>query len=147
MIKELLKKNMIQLQVLASYWEDAIIKASKPLIQFCYYTQSYLDAMIHQLEVDAAYYVLSEGIAFPHTKIEYGSNKTGLGIMKLKKSVYFKDKAVNYILCFSAVDHVSHLGALSTLLKLIETKKFFSIFESSSCSNKILSQIKEFEDS
>lgn len=146
-LSDIIVLEALLLEIDAVDAKDAIIKASKPLIQFGYYTQSYLDAMIHQLEVDAAYYVLSEGIAFPHTKIEYGSNKTGLGIMKLKKSVYFKDKAVNYILCFSAVDHVSHLGALSTLLKLIETKKFFSIFESSSCSNKILSQIKEFEDS
>lgn len=126
---------------------DAITKASQPLIKLEYYTQNYLDEMINQLQNDASYYILSEGIAFPHTRIECGANKTGIGIAILKKPVFLKDKVVRYILCFSAIDHSSHLGALSTLLKLIETKEWFRILESSSCCNDILSQIKEFEDS
>lgn len=146
-LSDIIVREAILFQVEAQNAKEAIIKSSIPLIQLGYFSENYLNEMLQQLEYDASYYILSDGIAFPHTRIENGVYRTGIGITILKQPVLFKNHFVHYILCFSATDYSSHLGALSTLLKLIETKEWFRILESSSCCNDILSQIKEFEDS
>lgn len=121
--------------------EEAISASCIPLINEGYCTHDYLQAMLKQCREKPEYYLIHHLIYFPHSKIEDGALKLGIGITKLKKSIKINNNEVQYIICLSAIDNYSHLTALAELLKLVETKKLFDIFEREDV-NYILSEIQ-----
>lgn len=86
--------------------------------------KTYKEEMLKMLKKFGTYIIVSETVAIPHAKKTSGVNKTDISILILKEGIKIKGKNIKFLLCFSSVDEISHLGILNDLYKLITHKKF-----------------------
>ena len=69
MITDLLGKH-VQTAERAEDWKDAIRMAAAPLLENGSIRASYIDAMIHNVEVNGPYIVIMPDVAMPHSRVE-----------------------------------------------------------------------------
>ena len=83
--------------------------------------------MIHNIEENGPYIVLSDGFAVPHEGLEQGSVKVGMNLIRLKHPVHFGADdfdPVEFVCCLSAVDHKMHLKAFFNLVNMLRNEEF-----------------------
>lgn len=122
MLKDLLTKQMIKVQVDAKDWEDAVYQGGMLLVQSGAAKPSYVEAMIHSVKKIGPYIVVAPGIAMPHARPETGAIGTGFSLITLKKSVFFGNKEndpVKIVVCLCSSDSKTHIKALSELVNLL----------------------------
>ena len=122
-LHHLLPESHIQLDVECTDWKDAIRKSAQKLLDSGYIEEKYIDAMIHNVEENGPYIVLSPGFAMPHEGLEAGSIKVGMNLIRLKNPVPFGEEEfdpVHLICCLSAVDHKTHLKAFFNLVNMLQ---------------------------
>jgi mannitol/fructose-specific phosphotransferase system IIA component (Ntr-type)/galactitol-specific phosphotransferase system IIB component len=122
MLKELLTEDKIQFISEAQSWEEAITKASEPLLFDDCITTDYIDAMIDSVNTIGPYIVIAPKIALPHARPEAGVKKLGMSFLQLKQGCAFSEKPehqVNLIFVLSAIDSETHLKALSQLSSML----------------------------
>lgn len=127
-LKDLLTKEMVQYINEASNWREAVQIASKPLLKNNSISESYIDAMIANIENLGPYIVIAPDIALPHARPEDGVNQIGMSLLKLKNSVWFSDQEkhrVRLIFVLAAVDNEKHLRALSQLTTMLSDQEVF----------------------
>ncbi len=121
MLKDLVRKEMIQKRKTVDTWEESIRICSKPLLQNGYITKHYVDSIINNVIDLGTYIILIDGFALPHSKPEDGSLKLGMSMLVLKEKIkYPGDKEVGVIMTLSSANSTSHLSALADLTKLLE---------------------------
>ncbi len=120
MLKELIA-DRIQFVDKVNSWEEAIRLSSRELIEQKFMKESYLDAMINDINEFGSYIILTDGVAMPHTRPENGAIKTGFSFLKLKEGVLFPDTEIPVILLFtlSAADADSHIEAIMKLADIL----------------------------
>lgn len=122
-LHHLLPASHIQLDVECTDWKDAIRKSAQKLLDSGYIEKRYIDAMIHNVEENGPYIVLSPGFAMPHEGLEAGSIKVGMNLIRLKNPVPFGEEEfdpVEFVCCLSAVDHKTHLKAFFNLINMLQ---------------------------
>ena len=122
-LHHLLPASHIQLDVECTDWKDAIRKSAQKLLDSGYIEKRYIDAMIHNVEINGPYIVLSPGFAMPHEGLEEGSIKVGMNLIRLKTPVPFGEEEfdpVEFVCCLSAVDHKTHLKAFFNLINMLQ---------------------------
>ncbi|MGI6110117.1 MAG: BglG family transcription antiterminator [Eubacteriaceae bacterium] len=126
-LHHLLPASHIQLDVTAHDWREAVRKSAAKLLERGYIEERYIDAMIHNIDENGQYIVLTDGFAFPHEGLEQGSVKVGMNLIRLQEPVHFDDedlKPVDLVCCLSAVDHKTHLKAFFNLVNILQTDTF-----------------------
>ncbi|MGD8192045.1 BglG family transcription antiterminator [Brevibacillus ginsengisoli] len=121
-LKELLTDEYIQLQDEVTNWQEAIRLAALPLVKNHLVTETYIEAMIHNVQENGPYVVIAPRIALPHARPEQGVNRVGMGFLRLKKPVAFSDQPqhqAQLIIVLAAVDNETHLKALSQLSMML----------------------------
>lgn len=122
-LHHLLPASHIQIDVECKDWKDAIRKSAQKLLASGYIEERYIDAMIHNVEENGPYIVLSPGFAMPHEGLEAGSIKVGMNLIRLKNPVPFGENEfdpVEFVCCLSAVDHKTHLKAFFNLINMLQ---------------------------
>lgn len=122
MISELLLDRQIKLKVNALDWKDAIRKVAEPLIAEKTIEPRYVDAMFDSVTKYGPYIVIGENIALAHARPEDGVNKLGISVITLDPPVLFNHEdndPVSIVFCLAAIDNISHLKIMSTLVHLI----------------------------
>ncbi|TWM73232.1 Ascorbate-specific PTS system EIIA component [Bacillus licheniformis] len=125
-LKDLLTDETIQMADQIKGWEEAIQTAAKPLLDKEVILKEYTDAMIDNVKTMGPYMIIGPEIAIPHARPEKGVQKVGMSLLKLKEPVYFLDDEqypVRLLFCIAAVDHTTHLKALSQLTRLLSNKE------------------------
>lgn len=126
-LKDLLTKNTIELNFEAKDWEEAVRRGGELLVKNGFAEPQYVDAMINIVKETGPYIVVAPGIAMPHARPEAGARKIGMSLITLKNPVNFGNKEndpVKVVVSLCAIDHSSHLKALSELMELLEDNKF-----------------------
>lgn len=139
--------NLMNINVDAQNWEEAILKSGASFVKQGYATQKYLDEVISTTKINGAYYVIAPHIALPHVKTEFGALKIGLGINVLKKPIRFGHELdpVKYIFFLTAMDSETHLNALSSLVELFNDKQFYEILDNAKSCQEIVDYLKKCE--
>ena len=109
----------------------------------------YVDAMVNSVKTIGPYIVIAPGIAMPHARPESGSNKVGMSLITLKNPVNFGNKEndpVKIVVCLCAIDHVTHLKALSELVEMLGDDENVKIISSSTDVNEVLGMIRRSSD-
>lgn len=122
MLKDLLTNKTIKLKVDAKDWEDCVRKGGELLEQNGCIENRYIDAMINSVKEIGPYIVIGPGIAMPHARPEAGTKKIGMSLLTLKTPINFGNKEhdpVKIVVCLCAIDHSSHLKAMSELVGLL----------------------------
>lgn len=146
MLKDLVNENLIELNIDAKDWQDAIIKAAQPLVINNKITSSYVDDIIAGVKNNGPYIVLTEHVALPHARPESGALESSIGIATLKNPVEFGNEAndpVKYLFTLSAKDSSQHLTALAELAELFEDNDFFNLLDSTNSAKEIINYINK----
>lgn len=80
MLKNLTNEKLVQLNIEAEDWEDAVRKASQPLIDEGKVKQSYLEDIVVGVKELGPYIVLTEHVALPHARPEAGALESAIEI-------------------------------------------------------------------
>ncbi len=121
MIIDLLKQGNVSLQVEAKTWQEAGRIAGGLLVDSGKVEAEYVDAMISSVEQYGPYIVLVKGVALFHARPENGVKEICMSLITLKDPVIFnadEKDPVKIAFAFGAIDHQSHLEALSELMVL-----------------------------
>lgn len=141
MLSDLLDVSLVQLNVEASDWEDAIRKAAQPLVDNNKVTPSYVDDIIKGVNELGPYIVITEHVALPHARPESGALESAVGIVTLKDPVEFgsaDNDPVKFLFPLSAKDNDSHLGALQSLVELLSDPDFFAQLENATTPQEVV---------
>jgi len=130
MLQEVLTSKFIKLNVDAKDWREAIEEGGKILEDNGSIESSYIVAMIESVKRLGPYMVIAPGIAMPHARPDMGVKKIGMSLITLTKPVEFGNKEndpVRIVVCLCAIDHMTHIKALSELVKFLGDKKFVDL--------------------
>lgn len=148
MLSEIITKELVQLNVEAVDWRDAIKKSAAPLVKNNKVTEGYVQAMIDSTEESGPYIVITKHVALPHARPEEGVKELAISITTLEKPIEFGNNdndPVKYVFCLGAIDNVTHLKALSELVDLLGESVFYDKLEKAKEPNEIISFIKKYE--
>lgn len=137
---EILPKKLIQVNVEAKDWQEAITKSSIPLLNNKYINENYVNSIISRINKYGPYMVIAPGIAMPHSSSEEGAIKTGLSITTLKKPVKFNHKTndpIHTVIMLSATNNYAHIEALTEILEILSEKSNLEILKTSQDINTI----------
>ena len=126
-LHHLLRVTDIEVDVECKDWKDAVRKSGEKLVEKDYIEERYIDAMIQSIEEYGPYVVLSPGFAMPHAKVEEGSIRLGMHLIRLKTPVPFGVEEldpIEFVCCLSAIDHKSYLKAFFNLVNMLKDEKY-----------------------
>lgn len=148
MLSELLTKDMINFTEETLDWKDAIRLAADPLSKAGKIEDSYVDAMINNVEEMGAYIHIGKGIAIPHARPQAGVNQIGMSFLRTKTPVLLLNQEqhkIDIFICIAAVDSETHLKALSQLTKILSDNKKLSELKNAESADEVLKLIKKGE--
>lgn len=118
MLKDHITPDLIELQVDASGWEEAVREGGSLLVRAGICEPRYVDAMVNAVREMGPYMVLAPGIALAHGRPEDGVIKPGMSIINLKTPVEFGSEVndpVSLVISFGGTDSEGHVGMLKEL--------------------------------
>lgn len=134
--------DYIQLDVVASSWEEALYLAAMPLVDHKVVERRYIEKIIQLTKREGPYMLIFDDVALPHARPEDGVNKLGLGVTVLRNKVSIKNKTMKYIFTLAAVDQKQHLNAISELVNLFSDESFFTMLENASDAQQVYEWLK-----
>lgn len=146
MLKEILTTDLIKAKFEAANRDEAVKESGRLLVDKGLADESYIQAMLKNVEVNGTYIVISPGIAMPHARPEEGALDIGLSIVTLKEPVVFghpKNDPVKIVVGLCAIDHQSHLKALTELADILMDEKKVNEITNANSAEEILQIIKE----
>ena len=149
MLSEISNKELVQLNIEAEDWKEAIRKSAQVMVENGKITDDYIQAMIKNTEENGPYVVITDHVALPHARPDDGAIETAIGITTLKESVVFGHELhdpVKYVFSLSTVDNNSHLRALAELVELLDDDKFYEILDQAEDPQEIVDYIAEKEE-
>lgn len=144
MLKDLLDERLIQLHVHADDWQDAIRKATAPMVATGKITEGYVEDIIKGVHEYGPYIVITKHVALPHARPESGAKANAVGITVLDEPVEFGNKdndPVKYLFPLSAVGNNEHLAALADLAGLLDDQKFYEVLDTATSSSDIMNYL------
>lgn len=145
MLTTLINEKLIQLNVEALDWEDAIRKSALPLLVERKISKNYIEKIIESNRQNGPYFVLAKHVALPHASFKFGAREKAIGITTLLNPVISGQTAndpVKYLFCLSATDQNSHLEALANLVELLGDEIFFEMLDQAKCPSEVMAYIK-----
>lgn len=147
-LHNLLKEEHIKFDVECENWIDAIVQSAKILQEKNYIEESYLNAMIGNVEKNGPYIVISKGFAVPHACVEDGSIKLGMSLIRLKKPIPFgleELDPVEFVCTVSPIDKKSHLKAFFNLVNMLQNDGFKENLCKTKTPKELINLIGEYE--
>ena len=132
MIKEMLKKENIQIIHRVADWKDAIRVSLQPLVAGGYVELRYIDGVIDSTIKYGPYFVLTEDVALIHGRPEQGVIKKQLAVTLLREAVHFSEDGypVRLLVALAASDSESHIDVMKVLASIfMEEDKIRAITE------------------
>ncbi|MGX4670055.1 BglG family transcription antiterminator [Cerasibacillus sp. JNUCC 74] len=119
---EVLNEKLIMTQAELKDRDSAVRCSGEILLKNNLIEQTYIQAMIDNVHENGTYIVIAPGIAMPHARPEYGAKDIGFSIVTLKEPIEFGHRTndpVKIVIGFCAIDHETHLTALSELVGVL----------------------------
>lgn len=144
-LADITNSELIQLNVSARDWEEAIRLSGGPLLKQGRVTREYIETIVANTKSDGPYMVIAEHIALPHARPIDGVKELGISITSLKYPVVFGSKEndpVKYIFCLAATDNKRHINAMAELVELFDDQEFYSLLDRSDDPKEIFSYLQ-----
>lgn len=145
---DILSADRIKLDVEASDWKDAVKKAGEVLREDNKIKQSYVQAMIDNIETNGPYVVIYPGIAIPHAEASDGSIEVAASIIRLKDAVSFNHELndpVKFIIALSVTDSESIDRPLYNLTKMLGSGTFVEAINEAETGEELFHIIAGYE--
>ncbi|ALS00725.1 transcription antiterminator [Enterococcus silesiacus] len=147
-LQEITAPELIQLEMSAKNWEEAIRLSAASLLKTGRITRNYIDTIIETAKREGAYMVISKNVALPHARPIDGVMQLGMSISVLKEPIVFGNKdndPVKYIFCLAATENNRHLNAMVELVKLLDDPDFYSLLDTSDDPNEVYHYLSQEE--
>ena len=147
-LHHLLTPRYLQLDVECHDWREAVVKSAARLLEDGYIEKSYVNAMLYSVEEYGPYIILAPGFAMPHAKVEEGSIRQGMNMIRLKEPVNFgvaELDPIEFVCCLSAVDHKSYLKAFFNLVNLMRDEAFKEQLRAAASPEEMAHIIEKYE--
>ncbi|MCG8400799.1 MAG: PTS sugar transporter subunit IIA [Firmicutes bacterium] len=144
MLKDILDREAIQLQVKAADWEEAVEKAGAILVNQGKVKHVYIENMIQAIKDLGPYIVIMPGIAFAHARPDASVVETCMSMITLAhpvKSGSKQNDPVHVVFAFAARDGEEHLKALQDLAKFLSAEKNIRLLMNSNNIDEIYERI------
>ncbi len=141
-------KSLIQIDVEAENFEDAVRKSMEPLVAQKYVKPSYVEKILSIYRETGPYIVITTHIALPHADSEAGALKMGMGFTKLKHPVVSGNVAndpVKYLFPLSATDSTKHIQMLSKLAELLGDPSFIEGLDTVTSKEEFIALLTKYE--
>jgi mannitol operon transcriptional antiterminator len=141
MLKDVISKNMIELNFHAENWEEAVEEAGKLLMRGGCIDKEYIESMVNTVRTMGSYIVIAPGIALPHSRSGEHAHKVGISFLRLAEPVKFghpENDPVDLIFGLSSIDNKSHLNALKDLSKILEEENNVEYLRQAKSTEQIL---------
>lgn len=148
LLSEITSEKLIQLNIEAANWQEAIEKAGQPLVDEEKVSAAYIQAMIDSASESGPYIVIAKHVALPHARPEEGSKDIAISMSRLKHPVHFgnpENDPVKYIFCLSAIDNQTHLTAMAELVELLDCSEFYQKLDEATDPNEVYEFIIAYE--
>ncbi|MDQ0177269.1 BglG family transcription antiterminator [Bacillus chungangensis] len=145
---ELLNENLIEVKADIQDRDTAVKRSGELLLKNGLIESEYVDAMVDNVHKNGNYIVIAPGIAMPHARPEYGVKDIGFSIVTLKEPIEFGHRLndpVRIVIGFCAVDHQTHLTALSELVDILNQEEKIKAILEATTSKEVMNIIKEEE--
>lgn len=149
LLSDIISEDLVQLDVQARDWEDAIRQATRVLVEQGKAKQSYIEDMIEITKEIGPYIVITKHVALPHARPESGAKELAICIATLAQPIEFgnpNNDPVKYIFGLSALDSHTHLAAMAELADLLDKSDFYQILSSAHQASDIVNYIKQYEE-
>lgn len=146
MLKDVVSRNMIELDYRAMDWEQAVREAGRLLKENGCVGDEYIESMVSTVKTIGTYIVISKGIALPHSRSGKDAYKVGISILRLKEPVVFghpENDPVDLLFALSSIDNTSHLTALQDLSQVLNDPLNIGFFRSAKTADEIIDFIEE----
>ncbi|MEF9967286.1 MAG: PTS sugar transporter subunit IIA, partial [Longicatena sp.] len=110
MIRDMLKKENVQIVQNVVDWKDAIRTSVQPLVEGHYVEERYIDGVIENTNIYGPYYVLAQDLALIHARSDQGVIEKQLAVTVLKEPIKFSEDgySVRLLVVLAAADGESH---------------------------------------
>jgi len=131
-VKELIRKEIVDVNVSVEDWEGAIRAAGKLLVADGAVEERFVEAMIRVAKEFGPYIVVAPGIALPHARPEDGVIKPSIAIVRLSTPVDFgneQNDPVYLVVALAALDHEQHIEGLRRLAQVLGDKEKIEVIK------------------
>jgi len=145
LLKDVVTNKLIDTNVKVKNAREAVEAAGNLLLEENFIEERYIDAMVNTFTENGPYIVIAPGIAMPHARPESGALDIGISIVTLDKPVEFghsKNDPVKIVIGLCAIDHQSHLTALTELMDILSNEKSIQKINEAKTSETILKIVK-----
>lgn len=141
----LVENDSIRLHEDAKTWQEAVKKATDPLVEKGVVENRYVDAIIASTEHYGPYYILMPGMAMPHARPEDGVIKDSFSLITLNEPVTFSDgKEVQVLLTLAATSSDIHLSvAIPQIVAVFELDDIVNRLVQANTKEEVLAIIDE----
>ncbi len=123
MIEKLLNEEVVDVNIKADNWEEAVIEAGKLLLKSEKIEERYIEAMIKTVKEMGPYIVMAPGIAMPHGRPDSGVLELGVSVISLENGINFGSSEfdpVKLIFAICAKENKSHIELLQDLSYILD---------------------------
>lgn len=124
----ILSPDRIALDFSADTWRDALQLGGNLLIEEGFVTQSYIDSIIRNVEINGPYFVFWPGVALAHANVNSKSIPFQASLIRLKHPVAFQNDLndpVKYIFTFIASDTPGNDDKIVSIINLASSPTLF----------------------
>ena len=140
-LKQLIRPNLIAVDVEVKDWQEAIRAAGKLMVDNGAVEERFPDAMIRVAKEFGPYIVVAPGIALPHARPEDGVIKASIAVLRLKTPVNFGNKdndPVYLVVALAAIDNKGHIEGLSELATVLGDEEKIKDIKQAETKEKLL---------
>lgn len=142
----MLVQQAITTNFVCSTPEEAIREAGRLLTQHGVAKEEYVEAMIASFHEFGAYFVITDAVAMPHARPEFGAINTGLSVVVLNNDVVFGNEdfdPVRVVVGLAAKDSDSHIEAITYLATLFEDEAALEELKAATTPQQVLKIFKK----
>lgn len=121
----MLKKELINLNVSADTWENALKNTCIILEKNGYIDNRYVNKLINITNEIGPYYTITTNIGIPHLRPDEGVLKSGLAFFKLNNKINFLGNNIQYLIYILALNSDEHIDKIKFITHIIEDANLF----------------------
>jgi len=147
MLKDFVTKELIEIDLYAHDWKDALNKAGQLMLKQDMITEDYIREMIEAIEQYGPYVAIAPHIALAHSAPGPSVKIAGISLSILKEPVKFHHETndpIKLLFILAAKDGEGHLSFIKDLVNLLSNNEKVNELSSSTSIDEALSIIQQF---
>lgn len=123
---DVLPTYRIKIMKNAGSWNESIKLVGELLKNSTFVTETYIDAIINQLETLGPYMIIAPGILLAHAPIELNPTESNpcMSMIKFDQAINFgESKKIKIIFCLYSPNTTAHLNALTQLTEVLSNRR------------------------